>query len=192
MFLKDIIDNVRTDKNTTHDYLDLYQELLAPLQLQATKVLEVGIWMAGSIKMWHTFFTNATIYGIDKLPLDQMDLEDWVKCNNRIILKTGVDAYNEDVVKTHFVNDGLIFDFILDDGPHTLESMIKFINLYSSLMSDIGILMIEDIPDLNWTEILKTYVPEHLKQYIHVYDLRQNKGQYNDIVFVINKNKLLY
>ena len=190
--VKDIVDDERTDKNTLHSYLDLYHELLAPLQYQATNVLEVGVFAGGSIKLWHDFFHNATVYGIDNLTLEQMQLEECLTNNQRVILMTGVDAYNEEFVITNFVNRHIQCDFMLDDGPHTLESMISFIKLYSRFMSDIGILMIEDIPDLKWTEILKTHVPENLKQYIHVYDLRQNKGQYNDIVFVINKNKLVY
>ena len=190
MLLQNIVDNIRTDKGTTHDYLGLYQKLLSPLQYQAKNVLEVGVWMGGSIKLWRDFFLNATVYGIDNLQFEQMDLEDCVTKDNRIILKTGVDAYDEEIVKTHFL--GIKFDFMLDDGPHTLESMIKFIKFYSSLLSDDGILIIEDIPDMSWTEILHQQVPEHLKSHCHIYDLRQNKNQYNDIVFVINKNKLEY
>jgi hypothetical protein len=105
---------------------------------------------------------------------------------------TGVDAYNEEFVIKNFVNRRIQCDFMLDDGPHTLESMITFIKLYSQLMSDIGILIVEDVKSLEWIEVLKSQVPEHLKPYVHVYDLRQNKGRYDDIVFVINKNKLVY
>jgi len=34
---------------------------------------------------------------------------------------------------------------MLDDGPHTLESMKQFIKLYSQIMTDDGILIIEDV-----------------------------------------------
>jgi hypothetical protein len=34
---------------------------------------------------------------------------------------------------------------VLDDGPHTLESMIKFIEFYSQILADDGILIIEDV-----------------------------------------------
>ena len=59
------------------------------------------------------------------------------------------------------------FDIILDDGAHTLESMIKYIELYSKILNDDGILMIEDIPDILWIDSLKNCTPEHLKQYIN-------------------------
>ena len=81
------------------------------------------------------------------------------------------------------------FDFILDDGPHTLESMKIFIENYSTLLTDNGVLIIEDIPDMNWLPILHECVPNDLKQYIYTYDLRNIKNQYDDIVLCIDKNK---
>ena len=41
---------------------------------------------------------------------------------------------------------------------------------------------------MKWVDILKEEVPEHLKDFIEVYDLK-TKGNYNDVVFVINKKK---
>ena len=78
---------------------------------------------------------------------------------------------------------------MLDDGPHSLESMIQFITLYSQIMTDDGILIIEDVQSIDWIDTLKMVVPESLKQYIEVFDLRANKNRYDDIVFTINKNK---
>ena len=77
---------------------------------------------------------------------------------------------------------------MLDDGPHSLESMIKFIKLYSQIMTDDGILVIEDVQSLDWADILKDIVPENLKQFIKIYDLRNNKNRYDDIVFTIDKS----
>ena len=101
-----------------------------------------------------------------------------------------IDAYNEEFVKTVFLNNNLKFDFMLDDGPHTLESMIRFIKLYLPLIAKDGLLIIEDVQDWSWINILVEQVPEDLKQYIKVYDLREIKGRYDDIVFTINKNNI--
>jgi hypothetical protein len=66
MSLIELVDNSRTDKNTTHSYLELYQELLFSKKETALNVLEVGIYTGGgSIQLWHNFFTNATVYGLD-------------------------------------------------------------------------------------------------------------------------------
>ena len=97
------------------------------------------------------------------------------------------DAYDEVSFKEKFLNSNIKFDLILDDGPHTLQSMKTFITLYSQILTDNGILIIEDVQHLCWLDILKNITPEHLKQYIQVYDLRKNKNRWDDIVFSINK-----
>jgi hypothetical protein len=184
MSLVELADNSRTDKNTTHTYLELYQDLLVGKKDTAKYVLEVGICLGGSIKLWHDFFTNATVYGIDIIPIET--LWDELKNNPRIILGR-FDAYDDEFFNTQLLNKNIKFDFMLDDGPHTLESMIQFINLYSQIMTDDGILIIEDVQSWDWIEILKNSTPDNLKQYIKVYDLREAKGRYDDIVFTINK-----
>jgi len=42
---------------------------------------------------------------------------------------------------------------------------------------------------LDWIDILKNEVPDNLKEFIEIYDLRETKNRYDDLVFVINKNK---
>jgi hypothetical protein len=54
-------------------------------------------------------------------------------------------------------------------------------------MTDDGILIIEDIPSWDWIDTLKNEVPENLKQFIKIYDLRSIKNRYDDIVFTIDK-----
>jgi hypothetical protein len=184
MSLEEIVDNARTDKNTTHSYLPLYQNLLNVKKETAKNVLEVGIYAGGSIKLWNDFFTNATVYGLDIMHVNEV--WDYLKTNDKIVLHTSTDAYNEDFFNTHLLDKR--FDMMLDDGPHTLESMKQYIKLYSQIMTDDGILIIEDVQSWDWIEVLKQVVPEHLKSYIKVYDLRPNKNRYDDIVFTIDRS----
>jgi len=186
MNLLDIIDNTRTDKNTIHSYIPLYQELLFNKKNTAKNVLEIGIYNGGSIKLWYDFFINANIYGLDCL--NEYDIWNELKNNDRIKLYTSIDAYNTDFFNLNFLNKNIKFDFILDDGPHTLDSMKQFIKLYSQLLTEDGILIIEDVQSWDWIEILKNEVPDELKSYIKTYDLRPNKNRYDDIVFTINKS----
>ena len=185
MSLEQLADNSRTDKNTVHSYLPLYQQLLVGKKESAKNVLEVGIWNGGSIKLWSDFFTNATTYGLDIMNIDTVWEE--LKNKEKIILHTSKDAYNEDFFIANFLYKNIKCDFVLDDGPHSLESMIQFIKLYSQIMTDDGILIIEDVQDINWIDILKNEVPEHLKPFIKTYDLRHIKGRWDDIVFTIDK-----
>ena len=190
MSLENIVDNMKTDKNTTHSYLPLYQELLKSKKDTATNVLEIGIGDSsekngGSVKLWRDYFTNATIYGLDILPKERV--YDELFNDNRVKLYTSIDAYNVDFFTNNFLNKNIKFDFMLDDGPHTLESMLQFIRLYSQVMKDDGILIIEDVQSIDWIFLLRSEVPEHLKQYIVVYDLRHIKNRYDDIVFTIDR-----
>ena len=193
MNLAEIVDNLSTDKNTVHSYLELYQKLLSSKKETAKNVLEVGIGdfgekNGGSIKLWKDYFTHATIYGLDILPINRV--MDELLNDDRIILYTSTDAYNNDFFTTQFLNKNIKCDFMLDDGPHTLESMQQFIKLYSQIMTDDGILIVEDVQSWDWIEILTNEVPEHLKQFIKVYDLRPNKNRYDDIVFTIDKSNI--
>jgi hypothetical protein len=185
MSLLQLADNSRTDKNTIHSYLPLYQGLLIKKKETASNVLEVGIFKGGSIKLWSDFFQNATVYGLDIMNI--RDVWQGIKNNKRIVLYTSTNAYDETFFKNNFLNKNIKFDFMLDDGPHTLDSMVKFIQLYSQVMTDDGILIIEDVQSWDWIETLKNAVPAHLKQYIKIYDLRKNKNRYDDIVFSIDK-----
>uniref|UniRef100_A0A6C0HCV8 Methyltransferase n=1 Tax=viral metagenome TaxID=1070528 RepID=A0A6C0HCV8_9ZZZZ len=192
MSLEEIVINLKennsvfiTDKDSSHSYLPLYQELLKGKKDTAKNVLEVGIYSGGSIKLWNQFFTNATVYGLDIRNINE--IWDGVKNNEKIVLYTSTDAYNEDFFKKHFLDNNVKCDFMLDDGPHSLESMIQFIRLYSQIMTDDGILIIEDVQSIDWIDALKNSVPENLKQFIKVYDRREIKNQYDDIVFTIDK-----
>jgi hypothetical protein len=192
MSLEEIVRNLKennsvfiTDKDSSHSYLPLYQELLKGKKDTAKNVLEVGIYSGGSIKLWNEFFTNATVYGLDIRNINE--IWDGVKNNEKIVLYTSTDAYNEDFFKKHFLDNNVKCDFMLDDGPHSLESMIQFIRLYSQIMTDDGILIIEDVQSIDWIDALKNSVPENLKQFIKVYDRREIKNQYDDIVFTIDK-----
>lgn len=186
MSLVELADNSRTDKNTVHSYLPLYQQLLIHKKETAKNVLEVGVHHGGSIKLWSDFFTNATVHGLDIIHINTVWPE--IRNKNNIILHTSCDAYNYDYFNTNFKSKNIQFDFMLDDGPHTLDSMKNFITMYSQLMTDDGILIIEDVQSWDWIKILENTVPEHLQKFVKIYDLRPNKNRYDDIVFTIDKS----
>jgi len=181
--LVELIDNSRTDKNTTHSYLNTYETLFKPKKNSARNILEIGIQDGGSIKLWYDYFKNATIYGLDIRKIKDI----WPEIKNKTRIKIGCfDAYNENFVNNQIKPLNIKFDVMIDDGPHTLESMIFFIKNYLPMLSDNGIFVIEDIPSIEWINILSNLVPEKMKKCIRVYDLRKNKNRYDDILFTID------
>ena len=177
--MEKLCDNNTTDKNTVHSYLPVYEHLLTPIQSSVKRVLEVGVERGGSMKMWAEFFPQAEVWGFDI----QDKVPEFLKGHPRVkLFKT--NAYDKRVVGD-LIQKGLYFDVLIDDGPHTLESMIFFAKYYSQLLAPGGVLVIEDIPDPDWIQAIYGCVPQHLKMHCEAYDLRNNKGRWDDIMFVI-------
>jgi hypothetical protein len=174
--LSELSKNYGTDKHTLHCYIDeVYEKIFPKRRLSSTKVLEIGVHGGESIKLWKDYFTNATVYGLDVSECRA------VKNLDRIVHVVD-DAYNINVINS-LPND---FDIMIDDGPHSLESMKVFLSEYSKKIKSDGVLILEDIQDYAWLEKLREATPEHLRDKIQVYDLRSVKNRYDDLVMVID------
>jgi|SRR6185437_1679460 len=182
--LANLIDNSRSDKNTYHTYLNVYEQLLSPLKEKAQNILEIGIGGGGgSIKLWHDYFTNAHVHAIDRMNIK--DVWEELKNKERIHLYTSVNAYDYNFFADNLKNKN--FDVILDDGSHLLPDMLFIIKFYLPQITDDGIFIIEDVPNINYFPILRKAVPENLQQYVKTYDLRHKKNRGDDLIFVVNK-----
>ena len=190
--LIDLIDNSLTDKNTSHSYISTYERLFSSKKMFKNNILEIGIGEpkqnkenGGSIKLWFDYFPNSTIYGLDIH--DISNVNDIIKNNDRIKLFTSINAYDTTFIENTFVKNDIKFDILIDDGPHTLDSMIFFVTHYLPLLNETGVLVIEDIPDITWINILIQNVPEEYRKFIQIEDLRHVKNRWDDIMFIINK-----
>jgi hypothetical protein len=189
--LIELIDNTKTDKNTCHSYIDTYERIFQSKKYNNNNVLEIGIGEpkenldnGGSIKLWHDYFPNSTIYALDIHDISKINNS--IKGVDRIKLYTSVDAYNEEFIKTAFIDNNITFDILVDDGPHTKESMELFIIHYFPLLNPGGVMVIEDIPDLNWTTDFINFLPLQSAS-TEVVDLRYIKQRWDDIMLVIYK-----
>ena len=76
------------------------------------------------------------------------------------------------------------FDIIIDDGPHSMNSQRKFIELYVPKLKKGGVAIIEDLQRYGglclWPLMLKT----PLKYHIEFYDLRDDLSPTDDLIFV--------
>ncbi len=179
--LKSYSDNFLSDKNTWHTYLDVYEKLFEPIKHTATHIFEIGISRGGSIKMWHKYFQNAEIHASDiTLHNVVVDLSD----SRFKIYET--NAYSESFVNTFKVET---FDVIIDDGPHTLDSMIHFSQLYPKLLKLHGLLVIEDIQSIDWIPEIVKHLPTHMIPNVEVFDMRHINGRYDNIMIVCRNSK---
>jgi len=189
--LDNICDNENTDKNTQHTYFDVYDNLLKNKRNSAKNILEIGIYNGGSIKLWNDYFHKADIYGIDE---NNNITIDSIKHNNKIHLYVNIKhPYHPLFFINEFSLSKINFDIIIDNGDHDINNQILFIKGYSNLLTQDGILIIESVQDINHIQTLIDVVPQELKKYIVVYDLRNkfnkfHEIRYDNILFVINKS----
>lgn len=165
-----------TDKYA-HGYIsEFYDEKFSPKRNDVKNVLEVGIAGGGSILLWRDFFTNATIHGVDvgRCPYTE---------NQERIVNHITNAYS-----TNFVNqfEKESFDIVIDDGPHTLDTWMFFIQYYLPLVKPGGIFVIEDISEVHCTPMLVNMINRIDPSYkTTVFDMR---GKQKDS-FLLNKWK---
>lgn len=175
MSLRELSKGKPTDKDTVHSYLDTYESLFRSRKDAVINIMEIGIFDGGSIFLWRDYFQNATVTGLDIYPKYFND-------NNRIRVFTG-DAYTTDMITK--VSDRA-YDIIIDDGPHTLESMQYVAANYTPLLKENGLLVIEDVQDMSWVpEIVKCFPEEHRAK-VKTIDLRENKNRWDDILVVLD------
>jgi GR25 family glycosyltransferase involved in LPS biosynthesis len=186
MALENMVNSYLTDKNSSHSYLQTYHNILKSRRFSSKNILEVGVERGGSLKLWNDYFINAYIYG-----LDMDSAPDFLKLFDRI--KTfECSAYSSETIDM-FNKQNIYFDMILDDGPHTLLSMNYFLIHYSKLLAPNGILIIEDIPSMDWALLFKKIVDISFKEENScIYDLRPNKNRCDDIIFTFTNTTDTY
>jgi predicted O-methyltransferase YrrM len=151
----------KTDK-VSLGYIDQFYDILfTPKKNKVKNLLEIGIWEGESLLLWRDYFTNAEITGVDVVHRVQADNQD------RITQLTG-DAYTTEFLSKLKKKP---FDIIIDDGPHTFETQSFFLTNYLPLLKKDGVLILEDIIDLNWTPKLLELIDD-TKYKVTVVDMR--------------------
>lgn len=166
-----------TDKHYVHDYINnFYQQYFEPIQYKNIKLLEIGTCTGASLKMWKEFFVNGIIEGVD---VEDKRLDKYKDEN--------IKYYFADAYDIEFVNTLSNYDIIIDDGPHTLESQLLFIKLYSSKINKNGFMIIEDIDSSNSIQLICDEINNQYNAYPKIIDKRKEVGLSNEILIWIKK-----
>lgn len=174
--------NPKSDKGTEHDYINGYYDAeFTPKKDDHIRIMEIGVLNGESIHLWQRYFKNAVeIYGVD-INISNQAIST-VNPHEHIKL-VQADAYSEKFVKIQ-LND--FYHYIIDDGPHDLDTQLLFIDLYYPKIKKGGKLIIEDIRnESHLIEIEKKL--KDLNYKYKVFDLTANKGRHDDILIEITK-----
>ena len=163
-----------------HSYIEnFYEKEFEKYQNQKNvSVCEIGIDVGGSIALLSKYFEDGHITGIDISTKRLSEQYEENKFSN-------VKYYIDDAYDEKFINSLPNFDIIIDDGPHTFESMVTFIKQYIPKLNPNGLMVIEDIQNFEWIKYLELFVPSNYKT--EVIDLREVDNVYDSILLSIKK-----
>lgn len=154
----------KTDKYDLGYISEFYDELFTPIKDTVKKVFEIGIFEGESAILWNDFFQNADIYCADII--ERSDFSSYPR-----IRPSYENAYSK-----HFIAnlEKESFDIVIDDGPHTYDSMAFFLTHYIDLVKSGGYLILEDIIDRDWTIKLLNLLDDRA-EVVKVYDMRNKQ-----------------
>lgn len=164
-----------TDKGTTHSYIDVYESLFSNIRNTVKNVLEIGVQTGGSLLMWRDYFPNAQIYGVDT---------NYTNINDKHrIITIYHNAYD---ISFYLLQKCCgYFDIIIDDGSHDPVHQQFVAEHYVKLLSSNGILVIEDIQNIDWVSEIIQHFPKDYNT--KVLDRRDVKNRWDDILIVAQK-----
>lgn len=169
--------NPKITNGAGHCYVEEFYEKHFSKRRDSKALLEVGTYYGGSAFLWRDYFANATISTAD------LYYAEVLKDQERVIQLIG-DAYSDPFIDSLKDN---YYDIIIDDGSHLLHHMEIFVQKYPAKLKDNGVLVVEDICEIEWANRLMELVPDELKKYATIYDLREVNGRYDDIAIVVDR-----
>jgi len=174
----------KSDKGTLHDYINgYYSNEFTNNRLNSLNIVEIGVRRGDSLNLLSKWFINSKITGIDngyEMYKNDLDFVSTIP-NTTLILDT---AYSDETINKFEDNS---IDYLIDDGPHTIETQIISIQKWLKKVKKGGTLIIEDIQD--WDNEKKFFDNEcnSLGISYECIDLRKNKNRYDDVLIIIKK-----
>lgn len=169
-----------TDKDTTHSYLEIYDDLFSKYRDKEVSMLEIGNNGGASIRLWNDYFENLQVTGVEiNAPPELIQLN--TECDN-VDIHMLTDAYNVATVQS-FADKS--FDIIIDDGSHLPQHQAFAARFWTHLLKDGGLFVIEDIQNLEYVPHIIDAFPENLKDKAILVDRRHIKDRFDDIMIVV-------
>jgi hypothetical protein len=118
-------------------YFDIYERHFERFRDRPIRMLEIGVFGGGSLKMWQSYFhPESTIVGIDI----RAACKAYAGGNVHVMIGSQDDAgFLQKVMRKHGP-----FDIVLDDGSHQNAHVIKSFEVLYPHLRDTGVYMVED------------------------------------------------
>lgn len=132
-----------------HHYFPIYERHFFRFRDRKIKVLEVGVYKGGSLRMWKKYFGPAAeIHGLDIVP----ECEEFALPEQDIYVHIG-DQSDGEYMRTLMDKIGPV-DILIDDGGHTMQQQITtFLSCYDKLTEN-GVYLCEDLHTSLWANFM--------------------------------------
>jgi hypothetical protein len=164
-----------TDK-CDHGYTKIYNEIMKDRKYECISFFEIGIFRGNSIRLWHDYFPNGKVFGIDNGriitntpikagPSNENPSDDDIRLSvkNSIIDNYNFNWLENDRIKCYIadqrsetqISDAFKYfeceqyDYILDDGQHYQEHQQTSLAMMFKNIKSGGYYIIEDLIDIN-------------------------------------------
>ncbi len=175
-----------TDKGGPKNYIrGFYESEFGGRKSTNNRLLEVGVRSGASLALWANFFKHAKIIGVDVEPIGALagPLKKYVDYPSVTFFCK--DAYGEEFASS--LNGS--FTIMIDDGPHSLSSQKRFLELYLSKLDKDGVLIIEDVQRAYRDSFQLMRMLAGNRFVFEIYDFRSQSGTGDDFLFVVRHNK---
>ncbi len=143
-----------------HPYTVPYSLLFEPMRKKPIKFAEIGVFRGASLHAWRRYFPSARIFGFDN---DENNLNFIASQRWPGVFLDKMDASQATSIHENlnkYVQDGELFDVILDDASHNPEHQVEVIKTALPFLKQGGLLIIEDIFRERTTEPYETVFPQ--------------------------------
>lgn len=175
-----------TDKGDFKTYVKgFYEQEFGRRQAARNRIFEIGVRGGASLALWANFFKDAEIIGADIEPVGAPagPVKEYVDYPS-------VKFFCKDAYSAEFA-DSLPgkFTILIDDGPHSLASQKRFLELYLSKLDEDGVLIIEDVPRAYRSSFQFMLLLPGDKYVFETHDFRSVSRTGDDFLFVVRHNK---
>jgi len=141
-----------TNVHKWRHYFDIYTRHFDPYRSKPIKMLEIGVFRGGSLRLWKKYFhPESLIVGID---IDK-NCQRYEIADQQVYVRIG--SQGDPDFLTAVNKEFGPFDIILDDGSHkTYHQLISFTSLSRDALNDGGCYMVEDMHTNYWTSHVDT------------------------------------
>ena len=142
----------------SHNFSRFYEKYLKKIKNKKLNILEIGVWKGASTASFFYYLPNSTFVAIDSEPKFSYESNriKFFLCDTSKL--SSLKKLKKNLIKLS-INK---FDIIIDDGAHSLSSIINNFIFFFKLLKSGGIYVIEDYKFPNYFDYLKDLKDHYL------------------------------